>query len=262
VRAFLKDMGLTVDDVKKNPALARQIVAYHTIIGKAGPKELFEKADEVDVSALRAAGGADGAARPCWCVRGCGAGREGEGGWDAGGGVWPCARRSLPPWCLAVWFACAAARVSCSPHCAAGSTKLTTAPSHPTTLPTQRPQAKTAAHDGTVTFTKTKDGVTVTDMQVRGVTREEPSARRFACPQPAAPDGSSSSSIPAACARILTARAQGPRPCLCLTRTTHNTPQSQGNVAKVAKASAGTGAHTVHVIDKVLYSGECVTSRV
>lgn len=29
----------------------------------------------------------------------------------------------------------------------------------------------------------------------------------------------------------------------------------QGNTAKVSKASAGKGAHTVHVIDKVLYSG-------
>lgn len=43
-------MGLTVDDVKKNPALADAIVAYHTVLGAAaGPKELFAKNKEVVV---------------------------------------------------------------------------------------------------------------------------------------------------------------------------------------------------------------------
>lgn len=32
----------------------------------------------------------------------------------------------------------------------------------------------------------------------------------------------------------------------------------QGNTAKVTTASLGKGKHTVHVIDKVLYSGEMV----
>eukprot|EP00775_Hariotina_reticulata_P003131 gene3131-3409_t len=44
------DMGLTADDVKKNPALAKAILAYHTILGAAaGPKELFAKGPEVIV---------------------------------------------------------------------------------------------------------------------------------------------------------------------------------------------------------------------
>lgn len=52
VRTFLKDMGLTVDDVKKNPQLARALVAYHTVVGAAaGPKELFAKGDTVEVRA-------------------------------------------------------------------------------------------------------------------------------------------------------------------------------------------------------------------
>jgi hypothetical protein len=43
-------MGLTADDLKKHPQLARALVAYHTILGvAAGPKELFAKGDEVEV---------------------------------------------------------------------------------------------------------------------------------------------------------------------------------------------------------------------
>ena len=43
-------MGLTADDVKKNPVLADALVAYHTVLGAAaGPKELFAKNKEVDV---------------------------------------------------------------------------------------------------------------------------------------------------------------------------------------------------------------------
>lgn len=51
VKAFLKDMGLTADDVLKNPNLARDLVGYHTILGvAAGPKELFAKGNEVEVA--------------------------------------------------------------------------------------------------------------------------------------------------------------------------------------------------------------------
>jgi uncharacterized surface protein with fasciclin (FAS1) repeats len=50
ILAFLKEMGLTADDVLKNPNLARDIVGYHTILAvTAGPKELFAKGNEVEV---------------------------------------------------------------------------------------------------------------------------------------------------------------------------------------------------------------------
>lgn len=50
VKTFLKDMGLTADDLKKHPQLARALVAYHTVLGvAAGPKELFAKGDKVEV---------------------------------------------------------------------------------------------------------------------------------------------------------------------------------------------------------------------
>jgi hypothetical protein len=73
VKAFLKDMGLTADDVLKNPNLARDLVGYHTILGvAAGPKELFAKGNEVEVTMST---GAEGASRPGfggWGMRGRG----------------------------------------------------------------------------------------------------------------------------------------------------------------------------------------------
>lgn len=51
VKAFLKDMGLTAEDVKKNHNLARALVAYHTVLGvAAGPKELFAKGKTVEIA--------------------------------------------------------------------------------------------------------------------------------------------------------------------------------------------------------------------
>lgn len=42
IAAFLKQIGLTVDDLKKRPLLAKQLAAQHIILkGNVGPKELF-----------------------------------------------------------------------------------------------------------------------------------------------------------------------------------------------------------------------------
>lgn len=44
-------MGLTADEALKNVRLARDLVAYHTVLGvTAGQKELFAKSNEVEVS--------------------------------------------------------------------------------------------------------------------------------------------------------------------------------------------------------------------
>jgi hypothetical protein len=40
ITAFLKDMGLTADDLKKNPALAKAILSYHTVLGAAAGEHL------------------------------------------------------------------------------------------------------------------------------------------------------------------------------------------------------------------------------
>lgn len=67
VKAFLKDMGLTADDIKANPNLADALVGYHTVLGQvAGPKELFAKGDTVTVSG---AGGIVGnKVHALWCA--------------------------------------------------------------------------------------------------------------------------------------------------------------------------------------------------
>lgn len=36
IESFLKDMGLTVDEFKKRPALAKQLVAQHTLLNSNG----------------------------------------------------------------------------------------------------------------------------------------------------------------------------------------------------------------------------------
>lgn len=36
ITKFLKDMGMTVDDLKKRPLLAKQLVAQHTLLGDNG----------------------------------------------------------------------------------------------------------------------------------------------------------------------------------------------------------------------------------
>jgi uncharacterized surface protein with fasciclin (FAS1) repeats len=46
VEKFLKDMGLTVDDLKKRPMLAKQLVAQHTLLrSNVRESEIFEKGD-------------------------------------------------------------------------------------------------------------------------------------------------------------------------------------------------------------------------
>jgi hypothetical protein len=68
-------MGLTADDLKKHPQLARALVAYHTVLGvAAGPKEIFAKGDKVEVRGTAGGGG-------CWVwVEGVGFGGGGMRG--------------------------------------------------------------------------------------------------------------------------------------------------------------------------------------
>jgi len=46
IESFLKDMGLTVDDLKKRPMLAKQLVAQHTLLNSnVRESEIFEKGE-------------------------------------------------------------------------------------------------------------------------------------------------------------------------------------------------------------------------
>lgn len=38
IRAFLRDMNLTVDELKQRPLLAKQLVAQHTLLGEDGKR--------------------------------------------------------------------------------------------------------------------------------------------------------------------------------------------------------------------------------
>lgn len=51
IDTFLADMGLTLDELKANPTLAKAILGYHVVLGvAAGPAELFAKGDKVKVA--------------------------------------------------------------------------------------------------------------------------------------------------------------------------------------------------------------------
>jgi uncharacterized surface protein with fasciclin (FAS1) repeats len=53
IETFLKDMGLTVDDLKKRPVLAKQLVAQHTLLGSnVREAEIFEKGDTRKAASL------------------------------------------------------------------------------------------------------------------------------------------------------------------------------------------------------------------
>jgi len=52
IESFLKDMGLTVDDLKKRPTLAKSLVAQHTLLRSNGAFRLFLLFFSLNLSSL------------------------------------------------------------------------------------------------------------------------------------------------------------------------------------------------------------------